>query len=764
MLIVGGQSYTFAEETDCGPIPIPQVLISAIAEPSNGGTVSGAGMWNLFSICHLTAQPAIGYSFDHWEMKLPMSSNYHSITEMDRFFNGIEISNHPDGTSDLTLPAVSPLDFKAVFNMEYYTLTYGSNDLNLGTVTGTPADEYPYDSPITLIANPLESARFVNWTETGTTTVFSTNSTLNIGMPNHDLSLTANFEPIPMRHVQTVVDPEGTAQIVGGNGYYPEGERITITVIPENGYWFQYYSVEPQPMITINSGIEPMKNSNYWSYPNSFEITVPSYDIIVTTHMYELLEYHLNLSVSPEGSGTAETSGIYEDGETVTMTATPNRGYQFVRWEFDENPFVVLLDGGSTPPPVPPIPGNPWVVYDNPLTLIMPWYDLNGTAIFEPIQGYNVETIADPMEGGNLTGAGLYYPGETYTLTATPNTGYEFVKWTWVYEEEIIEPKETSEYSTLDTGSEPIPNENDNPTLSDVMGERGVIYTAHFREIPKHNVTLIDEPIGTGTLSGSGVYMEGETYTISAVPNTGYLFSHWSWEVIEIPEIEMPVSVGSQVQIQLDYETDAAYTSDQATMTAVMGNRDITYTAHFVPVPIVNGTVSIHWTHNGMDIVAPETITGQIGTPYTTSPKVFPNYTLNETPANQNGVYVEGNIDVIYQYTYVAPEIPTEPQTEPVTEREREPQPEPETIPTTEPATQPTTVVIEEEVTPLAAFDIDRFYVDEPDEAVVPVVEVEEETVPLGDALPQTGQLPAELFYGLGGIVASIGVWLRKKR
>lgn len=91
-------------------------------------------------------------------------------------------------------------------------------------------------------------------------------------------------------------------------------------------------------------------------------------------------------------------------------------------------------------------------------------------------------------------------------------------------------------------------------------------------------------------------------------------------------------------------------------------------------------------------------------------------------------------------------EPPTEPPTNPPTTEPPTTQP-----PTTEPTTEETSeVVLETEETPLG-------------EAVTEEV-IDEDVVPLGDALPQTGQLPADLFYGIGGVVTALGVYLRKKR
>jgi uncharacterized repeat protein (TIGR02543 family) len=61
----------------------------------------------------------------------------------------------------------------------------------------------------------------------------------------------------------------------------------------------------------------------------------------------------------------------------------------------------------------------------------MPNHSIEWTAHFEPIPStYTVTVVADPVAGGTVTGGGQYQAGSTCTITATPNSGYYFVKWT----------------------------------------------------------------------------------------------------------------------------------------------------------------------------------------------------------------------------------------------------------------------------------------------------------------------------------------------
>jgi hypothetical protein len=46
------------------------------------------------------------------------------------------------------------------------------------------------------------------------------------------------------------------------------------------------------------------------------------------------------------------------------------------------------------------------------------------------IQSYAITAVANPVEGGTITGAGNYNHGSAVNLVASPNEGYEFVNWT----------------------------------------------------------------------------------------------------------------------------------------------------------------------------------------------------------------------------------------------------------------------------------------------------------------------------------------------
>ena len=102
--------------------------------------------------------------------------------------------------------------------------------------------------------------------------------------------------------------------------------------------------------------------------------------------------------------GYIDGAGLYYANEEATISATAYEGFLFAQWS----------DGNT----------------DNPRTIIVT-SDTTLTAEFEKIVPPYYVRI-DYIGGGNATGEGLYYEGDTATLTATAAEGYEFKQW-WIH-------------------------------------------------------------------------------------------------------------------------------------------------------------------------------------------------------------------------------------------------------------------------------------------------------------------------------------------
>lgn len=127
-----------------------------------------------------------------------------------------------------------------------------------------------------------------------------------------------------------------------------------------------------------------------------------------------------------------------------------------------------------------------------------------GTSNVTPKKGgYNVSVAADPKEGGSVTGGGQVVQGGEVTLTAIPNSNYKFVGW-------IRDGK------TVSTAT--------NYKITNIQSSFGV--TAKFdRRYVTVNLKRNNED--GGKVSGGGKIRYGESTTITAKANDGYVFTGW---------------------------------------------------------------------------------------------------------------------------------------------------------------------------------------------------------------------------------------------
>ena len=116
---------------------------------------------------------------------------------------------------------------------------------------------------------------------------------------------------------------------------------------------------------------------------------------------------------------------------------------------------------------------------------------------------YTVQTIASPLNGGSITGAGLYNNNQSCTITATNSPGFYFVNW-------------TENGSTLST----------NPSLTFIVNSnRNII--ANFSPNNQFYISTIAMPVSSGTISGGGAYSLNQLATLHAIPLPGWYFASW---------------------------------------------------------------------------------------------------------------------------------------------------------------------------------------------------------------------------------------------
>ena len=184
---------------------------------------------------------------------------------------------------------------------------------------------------------------------------------------------------------------------VSGSGQYEEGATATVTTVANEGFRFLEWteagtqiSTEASLTFTVTNDRTLTAIFEPISGPAPGPTPKPTYTINVST---------------AEG-GTASGGGEYEQGSSVTLTATPENGYRFIAWT--ENDEQISTDENYT------------FIADRDRTLV---------AKFTPIPKPTYTVQVSSTQGGVAEGGGSYKEGEFITVNAVPDAGYRFLRW-----------------------------------------------------------------------------------------------------------------------------------------------------------------------------------------------------------------------------------------------------------------------------------------------------------------------------------------------
>lgn len=189
------------------------------------------------------------------------------------------------------------------------------------------------------------------------------------------------------QNIQVNINPED-AGIVEGAGPYSPGDTVALIATANTGYTFLNWT-ESDTLVSTDI---------------TLTLVVGDEDRILFAN-FEINSYEITASVNPSESGTVSGTGTYDHFEICSLVATPAEGYHFVNWT--ENGVEVSTSE----------------TYSFEVTEAVAL-----VANFE-INSYVVTATANPTDGGTVEGTGTYSYGETCTLTAKPNTYYEFSHW-----------------------------------------------------------------------------------------------------------------------------------------------------------------------------------------------------------------------------------------------------------------------------------------------------------------------------------------------
>ena len=335
-----------------------------------------------------------------------------------------------------------------------------------------------------------------------------------------------------------------------------------------------------------------------WNKFGSYEETVKDFTTAKT--------FSIHVEVSEGGS--AAGGGTFAEGDTCTVVATANVGYNFVNWTENGNQVSAEAEYSFA------VTGNRSLV-------------ANFTS-----QEYTITATAEPEEGGTVDGSGGYNNGDECTLTATANEGYEFLNWT----------KEDGTIVSTD------------PVYAFTVTETAA-FVAHFQAII-YTISASAYPENGGTVSGGGDdFHYGDECSLTATAASGYRFVNWTKDDTVVhgePTYSFPVTESGEYVAHFEEIAFDLVVSAQPTVMAQGGSSQLKAEASGG-----TGSFSYSWTPNASlndasihnPIASPTTTTtytctvtsgGQTGSGSCTVKVVCPPTGLTATVQNTNNVHL----------------------------------------------------------------------------------------------------------------------------
>ena len=497
-----------------------------------------------------------------------------------------ECAKHPDGQNNginqegwmftPTFELESGMNYSVTFDTKYTYTSYANNHSSLWIAVDHWGVPDPAD--FTMI-----------WEETNATTSWVTQTIDLSSYAGHDIRLAFKYEGIyahvwyldnfainaalPQFNINVEANNAAYGTVSGG-GTFDQGATCTITATANSGYEFKKWT----------------KDGSDVSTSESYTFTVTEDATYVAVFGEPAVTYYtVSTAANPAAGGTVTGGGTYASGTEVTLTATPNEGYEFVKWN-DNNT-------------------------DNPRTITVTG-DVTYTAQFS-LKTYNLSVSANPVTGGNVTGGGNYPYGEYVTITATPNEGYQFLNWN----DGVTQASRTVR------------------VISDAT------YVAHFADVTTttYTVTVVSGDPTMGTVTGGGTYPEGSEITISASPFGTNVFKKWDDDNTDNPRT---VTVTADVTYTAIFEAPTLYTITVVSLNPEMGSvsgggnfpmgAEVTIQANPLGGYYFDG-----WTDNNYDNPRTVTVTGNATYSAKFSAQQAETFMLTVTCNPMHG-YVEG--------------------------------------------------------------------------------------------------------------------------
>ena len=320
------------------------------------------------------------------------------------------------------------------------------------------------------------------WADTSDETIVGEFEYTVMPLTDDNTDAWTQFNPVTGYRAQDIarpvtITPAENGTVTADKETAKYGETVTLTVAPATGY-----ELEQLRVLDGETALNTMQMSEFEGTMN-YTFTMPAGNVEVYA-TFKAIDYTITIEPAENGTVTADkqTANI---GETVTLTVTPDKGY-----ELDE----IHVMNGTTQVAVT-------ITTEGKYTFVMPAGNMEISATFK-MTDYAITIM--PAENGTVTAdKQTANMGETVTLTITPNEGYEFDQLTVMNGTTQVAVEITTEGK-----------------YTFVMPVGNVEISATFK-MTDYTITIEPAENGTVTADKETANM-GETVTLTITSNKGY--------------------------------------------------------------------------------------------------------------------------------------------------------------------------------------------------------------------------------------------------
>ncbi|WP_026528314.1 InlB B-repeat-containing protein [Butyrivibrio sp. VCD2006] len=528
-------------------MPVGNVTVSAtfkkknysitVSSASGGSASASANTATKGETVTVTTTAESGYEID-------------KVTVKNEDGSAVSVSGSEDSYS-FTMPAGN-VTITATFKKISYSVTVASSENGSAESDKTSATKGDTVSITVAPESGYETDKVtVKDVDGNSVSVSGSENSYSFTMPAGNVTVTATFKKA---NYSVTVSSASNGSAESDKTTANKGDTVSITTTPTSGYETDKVTVKDADGNAVAvSGSE-----------DSYSFTMPASNVTVSA-AFKKRSYSITISSADGGSASASADDATK-GETVTITTTPDSGYE------TDKVTVKDADGGTVS-----VSGS-----GTSYSFTMPADNVTVTPTFKKIN-YSV-TVSSASNGSAASNKTTANKGDTVSITTTPASGYET---------DVVTVKDASGSSVTVSGS------GDNYGFT--MPASNVTVSATFKL--KSYTISISSATGGSVVSNKETASKGDTVILTVTANNEY----------EIGTVSVKDADGGNVSITEEPLTMNADSSGTGSgVDDEQGDTD--KKKYSFTMPAKNVTVSATFTQKTYSISVATAVNGSVST------------------------------------------------------------------------------------------------------------------------------------------------------